>query len=79
MPNTLIQFPPLGAEEHARDENAAMFSRALVEAAVRRHTGTLLPDQSHVPAHVPALCRSKCLIQRRCAGVPATEREAVRA
>ena len=43
---------------------------------VRRHTGTPPPDQRHVPAHVPALCRPKCLIQRRCAGVTGTEREA---
>jgi hypothetical protein len=54
-----------------------MLSPTPVEAAVRRHTGTLLPDQPFVPTRVPALCRSKCLIQRRCAGVP--EREASRA
>jgi hypothetical protein len=46
------------------------------DPAVRRHTGTLLPGQRLVPEHVPALCRSKCLIHRRCAGVSATEQEA---
>jgi hypothetical protein len=46
------------------------------DLAVWRHTGTLLPGQPLVPAQVPALCRPKRLVHRRCAGVPATDREA---
>jgi hypothetical protein len=41
-----------------------------------RHTGTRPRDQRDVAAQCRHVCRSKCLINRRCAGVPSTEREA---
>jgi hypothetical protein len=49
------------------------------DPAVPRHTGTAQPNQPHVPTHVLLLCRSKCLIQRRCAGVSPAKRKAIHA
>ena len=41
-----------------------------LEFSLSRHTGTLVPNQPHVSAQCLSMCRSKPLIQRRCAGVP---------